>query len=108
MYIRTSSFVSLETTFSIACIQQGFVDPIMQHGCMDTPDPYPMETLPPERNMGPGTRMGPGIRDTLPPMNRLTDTCENIAFLQLLLWAVMSNTFVSKKYCTFIFYIGES
>ena len=27
MYIRTSSFVSLETTFYIACIQQGFVDP---------------------------------------------------------------------------------
>ena len=27
VYIRTSSFVSLETTFSIACIQQGFVDP---------------------------------------------------------------------------------
>ena len=31
MYIRTSSFVSLETTFYIACIQQGFVDPRMQH-----------------------------------------------------------------------------
>ena len=30
MYIRTSSFVSLETTFYIACIQQGFVDPKMQ------------------------------------------------------------------------------
>ena len=27
MYIRTSLFVSLETTFYIACIQQGFVDP---------------------------------------------------------------------------------
>ena len=27
MYIRTSSFVSLETTLYIACIQQGFVDP---------------------------------------------------------------------------------
>ena len=27
MYIRTSSFVSFETTFYIACIQQGFVDP---------------------------------------------------------------------------------
>ena len=30
MYIRTSLFVSLETTFYIACIQQGFVDPKMQ------------------------------------------------------------------------------
>ena len=31
MYIRTSSFVSLETPLHfIACIQQGFVDPKMQ------------------------------------------------------------------------------
>ena len=32
MYIVHTSFVSLETTFYIACIQQGFVDPKMQHG----------------------------------------------------------------------------
>ena len=32
MYIRTSSFVSLETTFYLCAIPQGFVDPIMQHG----------------------------------------------------------------------------
>ena len=31
MYIVHTSFVSLETTFYIACIQQGFVDPKMQH-----------------------------------------------------------------------------
>ena len=30
MYIRTSSFVSLETTLRV--ILQGFVDPKMQHG----------------------------------------------------------------------------
>ena len=30
MYIRTSSFVSLETTFYLRVIVQGFVDPIMQ------------------------------------------------------------------------------
>ena len=32
MYIRTSPFVSLETSLHfIACIQQGFVDQKMQH-----------------------------------------------------------------------------
>ena len=33
MYIVHISFVSFETPLQfIACIQQGFVDPIMQHG----------------------------------------------------------------------------
>ena len=32
MYIVHTSFVSLETTFYLRVILQGFVDPIMQHG----------------------------------------------------------------------------
>ena len=32
MYIVHASFVSLETTFYLRVILQGFVDPIMQHG----------------------------------------------------------------------------
>ena len=42
------------------------------------PHPYPV-------------RKGPGTRDTLPlPVNRLTDTYENITFPQLLLRAATS------------------
>ena len=39
MYIRTSSFVSFETTFYIACIQQGFVDPKCNRGDDHLPPP---------------------------------------------------------------------
>ena len=55
-------------------------------GCL--PLGYPTPTL---DTLVPGKNMGPGTKDTLPlsHVNRLTDTCENITFPQLL-WCCRS------------------
>ena len=54
--------------------------PQKEHGTRDIP----------QKDMEPGTRKGPGTRDTLPthPVKRLKDTRENITFPQLLLLAI--------------------
>ena len=60
------------------------------------PDTYPQkehgtrDSLSPQK--GHGTEKGLGTRDTLlPPMNKLTDACENITFQHLLLRGIITS-----------------
>ena len=46
---------------------------------------------PPGPGTPPGTRHPPGSGPPPPPVNRITDTCKNITFPQLRLWAVIKS-----------------
>ena len=85
-----TSHLAVHTQTQMQTESEAFRTHLKGHGTRDTipsqKEHGTRDTLPPGKDMEPGTRKGPGTRDTLPPPpNRLTDTCENITFLQLLL-----------------------
>ena len=60
---------------------------------------HPTPQIPyPRKDMGPGTRKGPGTKHTLPPppVDRMTHVCENSTLTQLPWQAVITSAILQK------------